>query len=89
MKWPWVSRSLYEESCKTVRNLEDRIVHWQSVFQRVHDEKHEGTLAYADLLNKYHALKVQGAVSVPDYGYIEPPLTVDEQDALRAQEDDA
>lgn len=43
---------------------------------------------YDALLEKYHALKIQGAVAVPTYtDYIESPLSVDEADALRVEQE--
>lgn len=81
-----MSRALHE---KTVRDLEGRIVHWEVIFQRVHDEKHEGTLAYVDLLNKYYALKLQGAAPlVPDLS-VRQPLSTDLADEEAAMDEAA
>jgi hypothetical protein len=74
MKWPCVSRSAYD------------VV--EAAWCQEHDHVLDLQKRFDTLLDKYHALKIEGAVTVPDYGHIEPPLTVDEQDALRAQEDD-
>jgi hypothetical protein len=75
MKLPWVSRAYHEAVVSGWdRQAQDLHVLWGQ---------------YNDLLDKYHTLKLSGAVAMPDPNeYIEPPLTVDEQDALRAQEDE-
>jgi hypothetical protein len=68
MRWPYVSRELYEREKETCNA-------WR--------------LQSTKLFDSYHLLKLQGAVSMPDPNeYIEPPLTVDEEDAKKAQEDD-
>ena len=64
MRWPWVSRELYEDAVGNV----DR-------FARLIDQD---SVRYDALLDKYHALKMQGAVSV------EPrqPVEAKEPDAV-------
>jgi hypothetical protein len=79
MKWPRLVSYDVAQSC---------IAPWQAIVAEQSAMLQEYRTMYADLLERYHALKIVGAVVQPDYGYIEPPLTVDEEDAKKAQEDD-
>lgn len=68
MKWPWVSRALYDDAIRTVAQMREREV-WN-------------TTRYDNLFAEYAKLRLQGAVSVPD-PIIPTPAKVREPDELK------
>lgn len=75
-RWPWVSRALYDGALRDAERLCDL---WRERKQDAQQELATLKAMYADLLARYHMLKLQGAVVV------EPaqPREVPKADALK------
>lgn len=62
MKWPWVSRAAYEQAVRSLELTRQDVVAARLEARR---ERDIADVRYDDLLAKFTALRVQGAVEVP------------------------
>ena len=77
MRWPWVSRTSYAELDAQLRECERDRQEWKGVALVWKQEHQEQMALTADLLEKYHALKLQGAALPERPQYEEPVMPPD------------